>query len=335
MGERGGQADVAEPVVKREQLDPALARPLPDRVVADRQQQPHQDLRREHAERGQADDRRDVDRGGHGANVYLNSRPASSGVRLPPASSIARASTGSRPAARSDGRRQHDLVRLDADLLEAAAVRHPHVADGHLTSRTAPAARRRSCAGTVRDVITAPAVRSPSTAPRRSICTIRANISAADAERLSTSTISRPVKPVLRRLRHLARVLPPRRFSIATTTSRSKRAADELAQRLHRAAAVAAQIEHERLVAARLPNHLVDRVGLPEDRHLPHAARRAAADRRARGRARDRAPPRARRSDRRRSVTGLFSTRDADVDASRAEPSGFITARRCCACGLM
>ena len=41
----------------------------------------------------------------------------------------------------------------------------------------------------------APAVRSPITVPRFSICAIRANISAADAERLSTSTISVPVNP--------------------------------------------------------------------------------------------------------------------------------------------
>ena len=53
MDERTREADVAEPVVEREQLD-RLARPAAQRVVADRQQQAEQDLRGEDADGDQA-----------------------------------------------------------------------------------------------------------------------------------------------------------------------------------------------------------------------------------------------------------------------------------------
>ena len=67
--------------------------------------------------------------------------------------------------------------------------------------------------------MTAPAVRSPSTVPRCWICTIRANISAADADWLSTSTASRPVNGFFAGVA-ISRVLrPPRRVSTAITTS--------------------------------------------------------------------------------------------------------------------
>src|SRR5438132_4041604 len=83
MRERNGEADVAEPVVKREELRPAKPRPLANRVVTDREQEPEENLRGKDAHRNQPGDRRDVDRGGQLDSVHYRCGGASVVARAP------------------------------------------------------------------------------------------------------------------------------------------------------------------------------------------------------------------------------------------------------------